>query len=201
MEKINKENFHELIETDNLVEIFYLISIMSESKLEQLIKEYSTEIKKPNNKIKKILKDSKDLKEFNKNFNIELEQYILNILQDTKDKLSQKRKAGLDTRSENLEILKIKPKLKLFKATKNKKDLYKIIHFMDEINSSLDKKKIPEKEEESEVKESLKELPKEDKSEDKDLERTENKNDIKTTDNEEDKSEEISNPEKRVSKH
>jgi len=132
---LTKKKLDELAEIKDIEEFYHIIEVLKEKDFNKFIDHYKN--KSQNNEIIEIIKKSKDKKELL----ILLKQKIIAYLKEKQSeierKLSEKRKQGKDLYMQSLKYMSIPLKIKIYEATLQKKDLYRIKNIIDDLEKDL----------------------------------------------------------------
>lgn len=135
--KISKSRLDKLVEVDNIEELYLMVNLLDKKKIESFIEHYKKTKLKEKSVVSRILHKVISKEELS----ISLQQEIINHLKDRYDnissKISEERKKGRDIYFEWIKSMSIPLKIKLYSATFDKKDYYKVIKILDELENSL----------------------------------------------------------------
>ncbi|MBW6442810.1 hypothetical protein K0A97_03485, partial [Patescibacteria group bacterium] len=166
----SERKFDRLIEIGSLEELNYLVSVLSPKEIDKFIDHYK-QMKHSGNienkKTYKVVTGSKDYRGLIKNLKSGLGEDLSKEYELLKGEISGLRKRGEDVLIEDLKLTSVPFKIKLFLATADKKDLYKVKKIFEDVKADLEKNKIEMSKKEEEIKKRLKE-----KEEDKRKEET-----------------------------
>ena len=134
---ITKKHLDELSNVESIEEFYHITELLKDKDFEKFIKHYKEKAIKKENKVADIIRKAKDKKEL-----IELlKQNIITYLKDKKIELehaiSEKRKKGKDMYIQELQIMAIPLKIKVYEATLQRKDFLRLKHIIDTIEKSL----------------------------------------------------------------
>jgi len=157
-----EKKFEYFVDVGNLEELNYLINLLDPHQIEKFMHHYK-EKKHPKNvedfQTYKVVTTSKDYKELIERLKEGLGEKLISEYDDLKKEISDIRKKGGDVLIEDLKLSSVPLKIKLFKATMEKKDFYKIKKILKEVKDEINevKKIILKKEEEITKSKSVKE--------------------------------------------
>lgn len=142
--KITEKKIKKLLDFEHLEELYFILHLLNDKQIESFINHYKN-FKIKNSKDQKIdalIKRSKTSSELFDLVKLELikskkEEYI-----KIKQEISGLRKKGFDVYIEDIKLMSVPLKIKIFDATSDKKDLYRINKIIIDIESSLTSKKI-----------------------------------------------------------
>ncbi len=140
--RITESKIKKLLDFDHLEELFHVINLLTDSQVEEFIKHYkNSEIAgSKDKKIDSIFKKSKTKKDLIDSLKKELINSLKAEYNDLKEKISSQRKKGYDVYIEDLKSMSIPLKIKMFNATSEKNDFYKIKKIIHEVKESLEYK-------------------------------------------------------------
>ncbi|PIN89821.1 hypothetical protein COU60_02745 [Candidatus Pacearchaeota archaeon CG10_big_fil_rev_8_21_14_0_10_34_76] len=136
--KTTEDLVHHLSDSE---ELLYLISILDKREIDTFLGHYSkskikTKNKKLNQMLKKANNSEKLLKSLKKHIISSINERYSSIIKELKKKKKEKKETSI----EQLKLIVIPSKIKLFESTFDKKDFYKIKRTLDEISISLKQK-------------------------------------------------------------
>lgn len=117
-------------------DLFYFVSILDKNTIEQFLAHYNGGAKK-NAEIDDILKKSKTAEELIDKLKKKITSKLTDEYQSICDEIGKRRKKGIDTYIEELRLISVPPKIKMFESTMDKKDFYKVKKILDDIMQSL----------------------------------------------------------------
>lgn len=134
-----------LVMADNLLELYYMVTILKEPELDSFIQHAKTLRLKTETHFARLLRSVKTSNEFKKELKKEIISSLEEDYESVKSEISSKRKKGFDVQLETIATTAIPAKIKLFAATENKNDYYRVHQKLDQIRQSLQQKiKFPE---------------------------------------------------------
>lgn len=141
--KITEKKIKKLLDFKHLEELYFILHLLNNKQIESFINHYkNSKIKNSKDqKIDALIKRSRTSSELFNSVKLELikskkEEYI-----KIKQEISSLRKKGLDVYIEDIKLMSVPLKIKIFDATSDKKDLYRINKIIIDIQSSLADKK------------------------------------------------------------
>lgn len=119
-------------------ELLYLISILDKREIDTFLGHYSkSKIKTKNKKLNQMLKKANNSEKLLKS----LKKHIISSINERYSSIKKElKKEKKETSIEQLKLIVIPSKIKLFESTFDKKDFYKIKRTLDEISVSLKQK-------------------------------------------------------------
>ncbi len=133
-----------LLESKNIEKLVDIIKNLSDHQIEEILKHYFENFE--SNKFGVILQRSKSPRDVTNLLKSETIKGLEWEYDRIKENVSIARRKGIDTKSEELKLLSIPHKIKMFQATFEKKDFYKVRDLLIEIENSLRSKEKPEAE-------------------------------------------------------
>lgn len=133
-----------LAKLGNIEEFYFLIGILNPKEIEKFILHYKKkhhEIDEKHKVIDAILLRSKNMKELMESTREALAKSLEMEYENIKMKISGLRKKGVEMNIEGLKIMNIPQKIKMFEATFEKKDYYKVKQIMHEVENLILEKK------------------------------------------------------------
>lgn len=139
--RLNEARLEKLIEIDDIEEFYYLVSILNDSQTEKFISHYKERKGKNEHVIAKIMHNSKSRRELLKLLESEIVSHLRERYSNISSKITEERKKGGDVYFEWIKSMSIPLKIRLYEATLEKKDFYKIKKLLDDLELELKIKK------------------------------------------------------------
>lgn len=127
-----------LLETGKIDEILDILKKLNYTQLKEILKYYNSNQSDNNDKkFNKLLRKSKKPTDITQLLHLEAVKSLEDELSRIKEIFSRARRKGLVVKSEELDLLSIPSKIKMFKATFDKKDFYKVRNALLEIEKNI----------------------------------------------------------------
>ncbi|MBU0907074.1 MAG: hypothetical protein KKD18_06580 [Nanoarchaeota archaeon] len=139
------EKIEALLDFAHIEELFHTLNILKDKEIRTFLEHYKkSEISPTKDKrIDLLIRNSENQHKLRDNVRDEIVRSVENEIQDLKSRMSALTKKGKDTYVEMVKLLTAPLKIKIFKATGNKDDFYKI----KKIISAIEEKIKPKEEE------------------------------------------------------
>jgi hypothetical protein len=116
-----------LLESGKIDQILDVLKKLNNAQLQEIISHYQTNLQdKEQNKFDKFLSKSKTPNDITHLLHLEAVKSLEDENERIRELLSQARRKGVDIKGEELDLFSIPHKIKMFKATFDKKDFYKV---------------------------------------------------------------------------
>ncbi|GBE20010.1 hypothetical protein BMS3Abin17_00742 [archaeon BMS3Abin17] len=137
---ITESKIKKLLNFEHIEELFHLLHILNDEQVELFIEHYKNQEREQlvDKKIDAMINKSRTKYELMNNLRAELINSLNLEYRDLKERISSLRKKGKDTYIEDIKVMSLPPKIKLFNATNDKQDFYKIKKITSEVSMSLD---------------------------------------------------------------
>ncbi len=136
--RITESRIKKLLDFEHLEELFHVLNMLNDKQVESFIKHYkASKDKTKDKKIDKIIKESSSRKELIEKIKDELVAMLNSEYALLKEEISSKRKSGKDVYIEDLKLMSVPGKIKMFNATSDKKDFYSAKKILHEVRESL----------------------------------------------------------------
>ncbi len=143
--KFTEKKIKSLLDVEHLEELLHIMHILKNEDIEIFIKHYKkSKIKSRDEKIDKIIKNCKNSHDLLDSLKKELIEELYNEYENLRKEISDKRKIGCDVYIEDVNSMSIPLKIKMFDATSERKDYYKVRKLIKDIKDKLNLKKSKE---------------------------------------------------------
>ncbi len=137
---LSEKKLNHLLKIGDVEEFYYLANILKENEIEAFIEHYK--LKKPNpkeNRISAMIHRAKTPSELLDIVKSESANHLKERYDDLKKLISEKRKKGKDVYVPDIKLMSVPLKIKIYLATMEKKDFYKVKKMLDDIQAELEK--------------------------------------------------------------
>ncbi len=139
--KVTERKIKSLLDVEHLEELLHIMHILKNEDIEIFIKHYKeAKIKSRDEKIDRIIKNCKNNDDLLDSLKKELIEKLHNEYENLRKDISDKRKIGYDVYIEDVNSMSIPLKIRMFEATSERKDYYKVKKLIKEAEDSLNKK-------------------------------------------------------------
>jgi hypothetical protein len=138
---LSEETLNHLIEINDIEEVYAMIENFSDEQINTYLAHFKD--KKQNageSKLAKVVHAVSKKEDLKQELENEIIPHFKERHREIAAKISELRKGGKDVEVEWIHLMMVPLKIKMFAATRNKKDFFKVKNILDEIDKSLNQK-------------------------------------------------------------
>ena len=143
--RITETKIKKLLNIEHLGELFYLLHLLNAEDIGKFIMHYKeSKVISKDERVDRIIRNSKDSKDLFELLKKELIEELNEEYAEIRGDISVERKKGKDVYIEDIASMSIPLKIRMFNATSEKRDYYKVKKLLHRINKLIERKKLKE---------------------------------------------------------